>query len=291
MAVGFVLAIIAALCSATAAIVQSIGARRLAATPHVDPRLLLRLVRNGPYAAGLVLDGASSVLTFTALRTLPIFAVQAVGAANLGMVALIAMCVLRVRLTARDWTAIGGVIAGLVLLVLSALAAPPDRVPASAAWWLLVAVLVLAAAAYLGMPRMRGPALPGLLAGLSFGSAALGARLLGRATTVGALVGSPATYAVVLAGLIGVLLYAAALQRGAVTVASASSIVGQTLAPAAAGWVLLGDQVRAGFTPVAILGFVLAVSGAIALARHAQPHPHPHPEGDDCDPQQRGGDG
>ncbi|MGK5740434.1 hypothetical protein [Micromonospora sp. URMC 103] len=290
MAVGFVLAIIAALCSATAAIVQSIGARRLAATPHVDPRLLLRLVRNGPYVVGLVLDAASSLLTFTALRTLPIFAVQAVGAANLGMVALIAMCVLHVRLSARDWAAIGGVITGLVLLVLSAMATPPERVPTSAGWWLLVAVVVVAVGAYFGSPRMCGPAVPGLLAGLSFGSAALGARLLGRADTVGALVSSPATYAVVLAGLTGVLLYAAALQRGSVTVASASSIVGQTLAPAAAGWLLLGDRVRPGFLPVAILGFALAVSGAVALARHAHPQ-HPSPGPDDCEGQQRGGDG
>ncbi|MET7748364.1 hypothetical protein [Micromonospora sp. NPDC005367] len=283
MALGFMLAIIAASCSATAAIVQSIGARRLAATPHVDPRLLLRLVRNGPYAVGLVLDGASSLLTFTALRILPVFAVQAVGAANLGMVAIIAMFVLRLRLTVRDWLAITGVIAGLVLLVLSAMAGPPGTVPGSAGWWLLALVVVLAIVAYLGSPRMCGPAVPGLLAGLSFGSAALGARLLARVESVNDVVTNPASYAVVLAGLTGVLLYATALQRGSVTVASASSIVGQTVAPAVTGWLLLGDRVRPGFTPVAILAFVLAVAGAVALARHAQPHRHGEP--DDCGPE------
>ncbi|MFC3502515.1 hypothetical protein ACFOOK_16270 [Micromonospora krabiensis] len=271
MAVGFFLAIGAALCSASAAILQSIGVRRLSATAHLDPRLLLRLVRNGPYATGLALDGASSLLTFTALRMLPIFAVQAVGAANLGMVALIAMIVLRVRLTALDWTAIAGVIAGLVLLVLSAEAGPPGEVPVSAGWWLLGVVVAVAVGAYLGSPRMCGPAIPGVMAGLSFGSAALGARLLARADSASALFGNPATYAVVLAGLTGVLLYAAALQRGSVTVASASSIVGQTVAPAVTGWLLLGDRVRPGFTPIAVLGFALAVAGAVALARHAQP--------------------
>ncbi|MFI7608404.1 hypothetical protein ACIBTV_25090 [Micromonospora sp. NPDC049366] len=271
MAVGFFLAIGAALCSASAAILQSIGVRRLSATAHLDPRLLLRLVRNGPYATGLALDGASSLLTFTALRMLPIFAVQAVGAANLGMVALIAMIVLRVRLTVLDWTAIAGVIAGLVLLVLSAEAGPPGEVPVSAGWWLLGVVVAVAVGAYLSSPRMCGPAIPGVLAGLSFGSAALGARLLARADSAGALFGNPATYAVLLAGLTGVLLYAAALQRGSVTVASASSIVGQTVAPAITGWLLLGDRVRPGFTPIAVLGFALAVAGAVALARHAQP--------------------
>ncbi|WP_231929683.1 hypothetical protein [Micromonospora inositola] len=37
-----------------------------------------RLVRCAPYAAGLALDGAWSGLTCTALRTVPLFAVQAV---------------------------------------------------------------------------------------------------------------------------------------------------------------------------------------------------------------------
>ncbi|SCF16812.1 hypothetical protein GA0074695_3940 [Micromonospora viridifaciens] len=272
MGFGFVLALGAALCSATAATLQSIGARRIATTEHLDPRLLWRLLRNGPYAAGLALDGASSGLSFTALRTVPLFAVQAVGAANLSIVAILAMLVLRVRLSTQDAVAIGGVIIGLVLLVISAVTGPPSEVPRVAGWWLLAAVITLAVGTYLGSPRMRRPALPGLLAGLSFGSAALGARLLGRVGTVGAVLTDPTSYAVVLAGLNGLLLYAAALQRGSVTVASASAIVGQTVAPATVGWLLLGDRVRPGFAPVAVLGFVLAVTAAVALARHAQPH-------------------
>ncbi|MEO3780173.1 hypothetical protein ABGB16_25810 [Micromonospora sp. B11E3] len=275
MSFGFGLAILAALCSATAAILQSIGARRIAATRHVDPRLFFRLVRNAPYAAGLALDGVTSVLTFTALRTLPVFVVQAVVAANLSIVALVAMVALRVRLDVRDWVAIGGVIAGLVLLLLSAAAGPPVAVPAAAGWGLLGEVLALAVVAYLASPRMRGAGVPGVLAGLSFGSAAFGARLIGRADSVSAVATSPATYAVVLAGFVGLLLYAAALQRGTVTVASASSTVGQTVVPAVVGWLLLGDRVRPGFAPVAVLGFLLAVAGAVALARHAHPHaPH-----------------
>ncbi|SBT44482.1 DMT family protein [Micromonospora narathiwatensis] len=273
MSFGFVLALGAALCSATAATLQSIGARRIAATAHLDPRLLWRLLRTGPYAAGLALDGASSGLTFTALRTVPLFAVQAVGAANLSIVAVLAMLVLRVRLVMQDAIAIGGVIVGLALLVISAVTGPPSEVPRMAGWWLLGAVITLTVGAYLGSPRMRSPALPGLLAGLSFGSAALGARLLGRIDTVWALITNPISYAMVIAGLNGLLLYATALQRGSVTVASASTIVGQTVAPALVGWLLLGDRVRSGFAPVAVLGFVLAVTAAAALARHAQPHP------------------
>ncbi|MFJ8582248.1 hypothetical protein [Micromonospora sp. NPDC093277] len=269
---GFVLALGAAFCAATAATLQSIGARRIAATEHLDPRLLWRLLRVGPYAAGLAFDGASSGLSFAALRTVPLFAVQAVGAANLSIVALMAMLVLRVRLVVQDAIAIGGVIAGLALLVISAVSGPPSEVPRAAGWWLLGAVIMLVVGAYLGSPRMRRPALPGLFAGLSFGSAALGARLLGRVGAVGDLLANPITYALVIAGLNGLLLYAAALQRGSVTIASASTIVGQTVAPAIVGWLLLGDRVRPGFAPVAVVGFVLAVTAAVALARHARPH-------------------
>ncbi|MCW3843722.1 hypothetical protein ONA70_26830 [Micromonospora yasonensis] len=281
MAFGFVLAITAALCSATAAILQSIGARRVAATAHLDPRLLWRLLRCGPYAAGLALDGASSGLSFTALRTVPVFVTQTVNAANLSLVALVAMLVLHVRLTVRDWVAIGGVVVGLLLLLASAGTGPPARVAAQVDWWLLGAVLAFVVTAYLGSPWLRGPALPGFLAGLSFGSAAVGARLLGGAGSVGTVLTSPAGYAVVLAGLSGLLLYATALQRGAVTVVSASSIVGQTLVPSVAGWLVLGDQVRPGAGRIAVLGFALAVSGAIALARHAQPHHDPTATADD----------
>jgi hypothetical protein len=88
-----------------------------------------RLVRCPPYAAGLALDGASSGLTFAALRSVPLFAVQAVGASNLGIVAVLTTIVLRVRLNRRDSAAVGGVVAGLVLLVPSARTRAPDR------WW------------------------------------------------------------------------------------------------------------------------------------------------------------
>jgi hypothetical protein len=91
---------------------------------------------------------------------------------------------------------------------------------------------------------------------------------------VGTILTSPASYAMALAGLSGLLLYATALQRGSVTVVSASAVVGQTLVPSVAGWLVLGDQVRPGAGQIAVLGFGLAVSGAVALARHAEPYHH-----------------
>jgi drug/metabolite transporter (DMT)-like permease len=167
--------------------------------------------------------------------------------------------------------AVAAVASGLLMLVLAA--HPGRSAPSSAAlsWGLLGAVVGLWALGYLTVPRLRSPVLPGLLAGLTFGAAATAARVVGREPSVPGLLLSPATYALVLAGLGGTLLYASALQRGSVTVTSAMTIVGQTLAPAVAGLLLLGDGVRPGLLPLAVAGFILSVAGAVGLARHAHP--------------------
>lgn len=62
------------------------------------------------------------------------------------------------------------------------------------------------------------------------------------------------------------------------TVTSAMIIVGQTLAPALAGLLLLGDGVRRSLLPLAVAGFILSVVGAMGLARHAKPATRSAPE-------------
>jgi hypothetical protein len=89
-------------------------------------------------------------------------------------------------------------------------------------------------------------------------------------TSLGGLVRSPATYALLLAGLVALLAYSTALQRGTVTQATAPLVVGETLAPALVGVLLLGDQPRPGWGWVAAVGFGLAVLGALSLARHGE---------------------
>jgi drug/metabolite transporter (DMT)-like permease len=276
MAVGFFFAVIAAGCSASAAMLQSIGAGRVSAG-RVGPALLWRLVRCPPYAAGLALDGASSGLTFAALRSVPLFAVQAVGASNLGIVAVLTTVVLRVRLHRRDWAAVGAVVAGLVLLIASARTGPPAATASPAGWALLGAVLGLSAAARALGTRLRATALPGLLAGLTFGAGATAARLVGGTAGPLAALVSPAICALILAGLAGTLLYATALQHGPLTTTAALTVVGQTVGPAVIGTLLLGDGVRPGLLPFAISGFVLTVTGAALLARHAHARPRPGP--------------
>jgi len=68
-------------------------------------------------------------------------------------------------------------------------------------------------------------------------------------------------------------LFALALQRGRVTVVAAVTFTTNTVLPATIGIVFLGDQVRSGYALVATAGFLIAVSGAIALAEFAGPLP------------------
>jgi drug/metabolite transporter (DMT)-like permease len=103
-----------------------------------------------------------------------------------------------------------------------------------------------------------------------YGAAGIGARVLHDPDPVWKVVTDPALYAMALAGILGMLLYAMALQRGTVTAVTASMVVAETVIPAVVGLALLGDRPRHGDAGLAALGFVLAVSGAVALARFGE---------------------
>lgn len=66
------------------------------------------------------------------------------------------------------------------------------------------------------------------------------------------------------------MLLTTALQRGSVTTATAGLVIGETLGPAAVGVVWLGDRTRDGLEWLAVLGFLVAVAGALALARFGE---------------------
>lgn len=266
---GIPVALLAAVCTGTAAVLQAIGARRVASSRHVDPRLLWRVLHSRYYVAGLVLNGASFAMSLVALRSLPLFVVEAIIASNLAVVAVLATSVLRTRLRIRDWLAVGGVIAGLVLLVLSVNPSAPERLARDGQWALLGAAIALGAMALIPGRRTKGAAFLGLLAGLTYGVCGVASRVLGETASMEHLLTNPVTYALGLGGILGTLLYATALQRGSVTAASAMTIVGQTLGPSTVGLLVLGGESKPGFATVAAAGFVLTVAGAIALSRHA----------------------
>lgn len=262
-----------AVCYGVASVLQAIGARSTHDTGTVDPRLLTRLLRNTPFVVGMLLDITGGVLQFLALRTLPLFLVQATQAANLAVTAIVAVPVLGARLAARHWWAVAAVIAGLVLLASSAGAENPHEPSLGFRFALLVCVAILAAVGLLagrtGNTTMGSSAL-GAVAGLGFGLTALAARSLTNLSPLH-VVRDPAVYAAIGGGVVAFLFFATGLQRGSVTAVSAAVVVGETALPALVGILVLDDHTRPGFAPVALLGFLFAVVGALALSRFGEP--------------------
>lgn len=272
MAVGLAAALSAAVAFGLAALLQALAARRERPVQGVDPRLLVRMLRSRAFLAAVALNLAGFGLHVVALRALPLFLTQAAISSSVVVTALLSRRVLHAPLARREHVAVLGVGLGLTLLTATAAHAGEAQPGSTFRWTLLgAAVAVGAAGVVVGQwRRALGVSLLGLDAGLGFAVVAVAARSLPDLSP-STLLTDPATYALLLAGGIGFLLYATALQRAAVMVATSTLVVGQTVAPALVGVLLLGDDVRAGAAPLAVAGLALAVAGSAALARY-DPH-------------------
>ncbi len=261
-------AILAAVCYGAATVLQAAAAARTPRTGGLDPRLLLRVLRQWPFLASLLLDTVAFVLSLAALRQLPLFVVEAIIAGNLAVVAVLAARVLGVPLLRREWVAVGAVCAGLVLLVVSAGRQTPVHVSRAFAVGLLVTTLALGAAAAVAarVSGRYGSAALGFVAGLAYGVVGVAVRVI-TDLHPGRLFRDPAAYALLFAAVLGFLCYLTALQHGRVTTATGPLVVAETVAPAVVGIVALGDAARPGLAWAGVAGFVLAGAGALALAR------------------------
>ncbi|MBT2523909.1 hypothetical protein J7E91_00305 [Streptomyces sp. ISL-99] len=266
-------ALSSAVCIGTASVLQAVAARaaQLGTGSGVDVTLVLRALRQWRYVAGLALFGLSFALQVVALLTIPIYAVEAAQAGSLAVTAVVAAPVLKVRLRGLEWAAVAVVCAGLALLGLSVGAqGGSDGPPALRYALLCVTFAVLLAGAVAGRLPGRARALVlGFGAGTGFGVVSVSVRLIDDLAP-SALVANPAVYALLLAGGTAFLLLTSAFQRGSVTTATAGMVVGETVGPAVVGIVWLGDRTREGLAAWAAVGFVVAVAGALALARFGE---------------------
>lgn len=264
----------AAVAYGVATVMQAIGARRIARAAGPDAGLLLRLLRSTPYVIGLALDAVGFGLSLAALRTLPLFTVQAIVASSLAVTALLTVGMLHARLSRPEWVALALVTAGLTMLGLSASEQRPAHVHFIGRLALLVAVgaiaLVVTGAARGRTGNSKDAWALGCLAGLMYGASGIGARVLAHPRSIGGIVVDPASWALAIAGVVGLMLYAMAVQRGSVTVATAAVVVTETLVPAAIGITLLGDRPAHGRTGLAAAGFAVTVTGSLLLARHGE---------------------
>lgn len=281
-------ALVAAVFYGIASVMQSVAAHeasnrkpQVADAGGVDPGLLPRMLRQWRFVVSLCLDALGFVAQLIALQRLPLFAVQAIVAANLAVVAVVASLVIKVRLSWREWLAVTGVVAGVGLLGSSA---GPEGASQAGVMFKLALIVAIAALGLIGLAaaRLRDPARTlalGLVAGFGYGVIGIAARVLNGFEPL-TLLRDPAAYAVAAAGIVSFVFYATALEGGSVTVATAAVVLAETLPPAIIGVVFLGDRTRPGLEPAAIAGFLLAVTSAVMLARFGEAdHPGQGPGG------------
>ncbi|WP_328309019.1 hypothetical protein OG432_07565 [Streptomyces sp. NBC_00442] len=285
MLLGLLTAIAASVCYGTGSVLQAVGSRRSARrdaaasdrTQHGGPSLssTAKAAATWEFIVGTVLDFVGFGLGALAARLLPLFLSQTVISANLVITAVLSVKLLGIRLSRAEWTSIGVVCSALVLLATAAgHEGGGHTAPATHGWLLAVSLLLMAGGAVaVRLLGARAAILAGLLSGLGFGALGVGVRVLNGVDPfdAGALLADPALYAILVAGIGGMYLHTVALQIGSVNGATAALVVGETVLPGVIGVLWLGDASRAGLAWMAVLGFLLAVGGAVAVAWFGTP--------------------
>jgi drug/metabolite transporter (DMT)-like permease len=279
MLASLIAAVVAALCYGVASIMQAIAVREAsnrslaeAGAGGIDPGLIPRMLHQWRFVLSVVIDLCGFLAQLVALRRLPLFTVQAMVAANLAVIAVLATVVIGVTLSLREWLAVIGVVAGVGLLGSSAGAEGAGHAGVGFKIALIAATGVIGLAGIVAARLLRDPArtlVLGTVAGFGFGAVGCAARVLTGFAPL-ALVRDPAAYAVAAAGIVSFACYATALEGGSVTVATSAVVLAETLPPAVIGVAFLGDTTRPGLTPVAAVGFALAVLSAVMLARFGE---------------------
>jgi drug/metabolite transporter (DMT)-like permease len=268
MLLAYLAALGCAVCYGLGSVLQGIGARRVEAGDRLQPRLLVRVATQAPYMAGLGLDAVGWLLSLLALIRLPLFAVQAVVAAAIVFVVLFSALVDHVPINRQQLLFVAALSLGLAGLGLSAAPDAARSVSAGFTWTMWISIVVIAALGTLA-PRWLSAAaassLLGALAGLAFGGTALCARSLGADRLWVGVLRDPLAWALLAFGALGLSFYAAALQRGNVTVATAWQTTTSTIAPAVIGLWVLGDHARSGWAGVALVAFVVTIGATIGL--------------------------
>lgn len=275
MIFSFAAALAAAVAFGVASLLQEDGARREPLQRDVGPRLLGALLRQPAFVLGTALDAAGFVLTFVALRRLPLFAVEATVSSAIAVTA-IGSVRRGARLSRAGRGAVLAVVLGLALIGSSALPEGPPKISGLGRLALLGGVPALAAVGFVVGRLLRGPAAApalGALAGLGFALFGVAGRVMPHAPYVQ----DPLAWAAVAYVALGILLYGAALQRGPVTAVMAATTAVETVLPALVG-LALSDGARAGLGPIALCGFVMTTAATLVLVRSSRNVPTECPE-------------
>ena len=254
--------LLAAAAYATGSVLQAAAARR--------PGTALAFALSPLYLGGLAADTAAWLLSLLALRSLPVYVVQAVLAGSVGLTVLLARLVLHTALRRADVAALI-LMVGALAVVGSSSGEQPAVAPSTGTATLLTvagfAVAALAVAATLPAVRTdRRGVLLAVLGGLAFSATALAGRAVHPRDPLIATLAEPLLWVVAAAGAAGTVAYAAALRRGTVAAVTALLWAVEVIVPAAVAVPLLGDRIRSGWAVPAGLAVVAVIGAAAVLA-------------------------
>jgi uncharacterized membrane protein len=279
--VALLMAVLGALFYGIASVLQAVGADGGGGT--------MKTVVRPVYMVGVGLDLLAWLVSLVALRSLPVYEVQAVLAGSIAVTVVVARITLNTRLRRADLIAVSLTVIALAVLALASGAEHPV-VPSTLGRDLLIIGTVLLGLAGWWSARTSLPRVTAALAGSAFGGAALCARLVavpvhpadgvhsvhsivdGVAHALGSLAGDPLTWALLGYGVIGMLLYAHSLEHGEVGPATALLWIAEVAVPSAIGVAALHDAFRPGWTSAAAVATVAVLAAGCILAQQ-QPQP------------------
>jgi drug/metabolite transporter (DMT)-like permease len=259
----------AALCSGAAVVLQAVAARRLPTDAGLGVGLVRRLAGSPAYLAALLLVALGFGLSFVALRTLPLFVVQAGRASGLAVAAVLAVLVLGARFGRRDAAGLVALGVGLVGLAVSVAPTRASVPPPGVRVGLLLAALALAVLAWrvaARPPSARSGMVLAVAAGVGYAVLAFAAHVVDPSRPLAMLL-DPALWAGGLGGVLALALTALALRRAAVVPVTAATVATETCLGALLGLVLVGDRALPGRGLLAAAAFVLVLGGALTVAR------------------------
>lgn len=267
-------AVLAAASNAASNVLQRKANRKKPPDLSLSPKLMVELVRDKIWLAGLVTVVTSFVLTAVALSGGQLAAVQPIIVLELPMTLIGAALVFHAQLHWREWAAAVTMSAGVVGLV--AFLAPSGG-STSVSWdvWVLglgggYAIIAGLVAVGRTRPPAAKAAIFGVATGLAFGITAV----LMKAMTAhfsGGLAGILAvweTYAMIGSGLAGMFLMQNALQAGRLVAAQPGITLVDPLAAILWGTLAFHERARSGlFLVLAAASGALVVAGALVLIR------------------------
>jgi drug/metabolite transporter (DMT)-like permease len=261
-------ALACSVCWGISTVQQKVGADLVKKIHRFDITFLLRLLKNKPYLAGIFLSIGGYGLLLFALRSLPLFLVQAISSSSIVVTAIGERIYLHKKMGRRSYTALAAVVVGLILLGLGAVSGHANVGSGSARQLvelLPIPIALIGVALIYTKGRSVAFTLAGL-GGLAYGNTSTIGRIITYPHPYWKIVEQPLLWSLIGSALLGQYLFSVSLQRASATKSNSVMIVMQTLGPALCGLLFFDDKIRVGFLGVVILGGALMISGAIATA-------------------------